>query len=183
MNIFYLAGDVQQQLNRVPSFDYDKTVNSLHPTFKLKYIPGSSTVNFFGSIIKGVDIIGVIFLIIGFVLITWASFQDNGRWKRGGYVLTIVSWLAMIFSHFMIAGGMAYKTFFMHWRMAIMVLATQVMIYAVPIVLYYLGSSNLEFYELTSDSNFLASSQKQYRYLILLEGLAVVAYLILGVLL
>lgn len=183
MNLLFLSTDVQRQLNKVPSFDYEKSVNSLHSAFKLKYVPGSSTVNFFGQCIKGIDIIGVLFLIAGFILVSWYSFKGNGRWKRTGYVMAISSWLILLFSHFMIAGGMAYKTFFMHWKMAVMIIGTQIIIYAIPTVLYYLGSSNLEFYELTSDTNFLSASQTNFRYLIGLEVGAMFFYFILGVVL
>ena len=178
--LLLLAGDVQSQLNKVPSFDYEKSMDSLHPAFHLKYVPGANTVNFFGSSIRLIDTIGLLCLAIGFLIIVFASFEDNGGWKKAGYGLAISSWCVLTFAHFMIAGGMSYKTFIGHWRMAVMVFLSQVMIYAIPTILYYLGSSNLEFYELTSDATFLEKSQKQFRYFIGLEGLAVMGYVVLG---
>lgn len=179
----FLASDVEKQLNKIPSFNYEDSMKNIKPAFHLKYVPGASTVNFFGSIIKGLDILLIFALIAGFVMITFAAVQNNGRWKRVGYATTIATWIITIFSHFMIAGGLAYKSFFAHWKDAAMILITQVMLFAIPAVLYYLAASNLEFYEFSSNTNFLETAQKQYRYLPGVMMLAIAAYIILGVVL
>lgn len=173
---------VQQQLNKVPKFDFNKSMDSIQPAFHIGYRMTSQTLQFLSHTIHLFDIMFIILILLGTVIVLVSSFGGNAKWRKAGYATAITFYVMFIVAHILLVGGLAHQEFIGNWLSVVIMIAGQITLYVIPTALFVNGATYMDLYNVLEDPNELDKAKLSFRYMFISALFAGLFYLVAGVL-